>query len=274
MLYLPVLLAEAVNLGVIVQRITLKVGSSVLTENNAIAKERMLNLVSFITQLKKLYDVTLVTSGAVATGYTALRLDRKEHISKKVLASVGQPILMSAYKQLFDIYDVDISQILTTEEDFDSVTHIDIFKQIIRAQLENGILPIVNENDITTTPDQLFGDNDQLSAHVAHHTNSDLLVILSDIDGYYDKNPAEHDDAEIIRHISHVSAEALAESHTPTSTFASGGIVTKLKAADYLLNNGRKMFLCSGFDLTTAAAYLLEGRHTKGTLFSVDDPGV
>ena len=99
------------------QRITLKVGSSVLTENNAIAKERMLNLVSLIGSLKKLYEVVLVSSGAVAAGYTAMRLDRKEHISKKVLASVGQPILMSNYKQLFDIYDIDIGQILTTEED-------------------------------------------------------------------------------------------------------------------------------------------------------------
>ncbi|MFC1751503.1 glutamate 5-kinase, partial [Pseudomonadota bacterium] len=188
-----------------VQRITLKVGSSVLTENNAIAQERMLNLVSLISKLKKQYEVVLVSSGAVAAGYTALRLDRKEHISKKVLASVGQPILMSSYKQLFDIYEIDTSQILTTEEDFDSITHIDIFKQIINALLENSILPIVNENDITTSSEQLFGDNDQLSAHVAHHTNSDLLVILSDIDGYYDKNPAEHDDAKILPHISHIN---------------------------------------------------------------------
>lgn len=253
------------------QRITLKVGSSVLTENNAIAKERMLNLVSLICDLKKLYEVILVSSGAVAAGYTALRLDRKEHISKKVLASVGQPILMSGYKQLFDIYDIDIGQILTTEEDFDSITHIDIFKQIIDAQLENSILPIVNENDITTTSEQLFGDNDQLSAHVAHHTNSDLLMILSDIDGYYDKNPAEHDDAKILTHITHIPESALAQSHTPANAFATGGIVTKLKAANYLLNNNRKMFLCSGFDLSTAEAFLLQDRHTKGTLFAADD---
>ena len=181
---------------------------------------------------------------------------------------------MSGYKQLFDIYDIDISQILTTEEDFDSVAHIDIFKQIINALLENDILPIVNENDITTTSEQLFGDNDQLSAHVAHHTNSDLLVILSDIDGYYNKNPAEHDDAEIISHISHIPKEALAQDHTPTTTFATGGIVTKLKAANYLLNNGRRMFLCSGFDLTTAEAFLLQGRHTNGTLFATKEPSV
>jgi len=251
-----------------VQRITLKVGSSVLTEHNTIAKERMLNLVSLIAKLKQHYEVVLVTSGAVAAGYTALRLDRKKKISKKVLAAVGQPILMSSYKRLFDIYDIDIGQILTTEEDFDSLTHIEIFTQIIDAQLENGILPIVNENDITTISEQLFGDNDQLSAHVAHHTNSDLLVILSDIDGYYNKNPTEFDNAEIIPHITHIPEEALQAGHTPNSEFATGGIVTKLKAANYLLEKARKMFLCSGFDLTTAEKYLLEGEQDKGTLFS------
>ena len=251
------------------KRITLKVGSSVLTENNAIAKERMLNLVSLITKLKKQYEVVLVTSGAVAAGYTALRLDRQKKISKKVLAAVGQPILMSGYKHLFDIYDIDIGQILTTEEDFDSVAHINIFKQIINTQLECDILPIINENDITTISDQLFGDNDQLAAHVAHHTNSDLLVILSDIEGYYDKDPVKFNDAKIIRHISEISKEALNESHSPTHEFATGGIVTKLKAASYLLKKNRKMFLCSGFDLTTAEEFLLHSTHNKGTLFSL-----
>jgi glutamate 5-kinase len=155
-----------------------------------------------------------------------------------------------------------------TEEDFDSVTHIDIVKQIIESLIENDILPVVNENDITTISDQVFGDNDQLAAHVAHHTNSELLVILSDIDGYYDKNPSEHDDANIISHISAIPADALNENATPGNEFATGGIVTKLMAADFLLKNGRKMFLCNGYDLSTAEQYLMDGVQSKGTLFS------
>lgn len=249
------------------QRITLKVGSGVLTENNEIAKQRMLNLVSFIARLKGRYEVILVTSGAVAAGYTALKLDRKKHISKKVLASVGQPILMSSYKAMFDIYDIDTSQILLTEEDFDSLLHIDIVKQIVDALLDNDILPVVNENDITTISDQVFGDNDQLAAHVAHYTNSDLLVILSDIDGYYDNNPATHVDASIIKYLSEIPREALNDSHSPNNEFATGGIVTKLMAAQFMMNKGRKMFLCNGYDLTTAEEYLLEGVQNKGTLF-------
>ncbi|MGC9351994.1 MAG: glutamate 5-kinase [Sulfurovum sp.] len=249
------------------KRIVLKVGSSVLTEEGEIAKERMFNLISFIVDLRKKYEVILVTSGAVASGYTALKLDKRKQISKKVLAAVGQPILMSSYKKKFDIYDVDTAQILLTEDDFDSRKRTEIFRQIINMSLEKGILPIVNENDISSTPDQLFGDNDQLAARVAHHTKSDLLVILSDIDGYYDSNPSENPDAEILKEVNQLSEKELQASHSPNDEFATGGIVTKLVAADFLISKSREMFLCSGFDLAAAKAYLLEGIHNKGTLF-------
>jgi glutamate 5-kinase len=249
------------------KRIVLKVGSSVLTEKGEIAKERMLNLVSLIVKLRKHYDVVLVSSGAVASGYTALKLDKREHIGKKVLAAVGQPILMSSYKRKFDIYDVDTAQILLTEDDFDSRKRTEIFRQIILTALDNAILPIVNENDISSTPDQLFGDNDQLAARVAHHTRSDLLVILSDIDGYYDSNPSENPKAKIRKEVDFISEEELHASKSPNNEFASGGIVTKLIAAKFLMEKGREMFLCSGFDLCTANAYLIEHNHIGGTLF-------
>lgn len=228
----------------------------------------MLNLVSLIAEVRKEYEVILVTSGAVSAGYTALKLDRKKDISKRVLASVGQPILMSSYKNKFDIYNVDIAQILLTEEDFDSRVHTKIFQQIIERTLENNILPIVNENDISTTPEQLFGDNDQLSAHVAHYVNADTLIILSDIDGYYDKNPSIHSDAKIRKVVSKITEEELQQEYTPNNEFATGGIVTKLKAADYMMKKRREMFLCSGYDLTSAKDYLLTGSSDKGTLFT------
>jgi len=250
------------------KRIVFKVGSSVLTETNSIAKERMLNLVSLIAETRKKYEVILVSSGAVAAGYTALKLDRKKQISKKVLAAVGQPILMSSYKNKFDIYGVNTAQILLTEDDFDSRTHTEIFQQIVDTTLENGILPIVNENDISTTPEQLFGDNDQLSAHVAHYTNSDMLIILSDIDGYYDDDPHNNPKAKMQKIIHEIKTEELSQAHSPNSEFATGGIVTKLKAANYMLNNNRDMFLCSGYNLTAARSFLLDNIHTKGTLFT------
>ena len=249
------------------KRVVVKVGSSVLTEKGEIAKERMLNLVSFIMKIRERHEVIFVTSGAVAAGYTALKLDKREHIGKKVLAAVGQPILMSSYKKKFEIYDADISQILLTEDDFDSRKRTDIFRRIIDTSLREDIIPIVNENDISSTPDQLFGDNDQLAARVAHHTDSDLLIILSDIDGYYDSNPSENPDAKILKEVNTISEEQLSAAHTPNNEFASGGIVTKLVAADFLISKEREMFLCSGFDLSTAYEYLMNHNHTKGTLF-------
>ncbi|MDX1295637.1 MAG: glutamate 5-kinase [Sulfurimonadaceae bacterium] len=250
------------------ERIVIKVGSAVLTENNSIAKERMLNLVSLIANLKKDYDVILVTSGAVAAGYSTLKLDKSKQIGKKALAAAGQPILMSGYKKKFDIYDIDTAQILLTEDDFDSRKRTKMFQDIIDAHLANDILPIINENDITSTPEQLFGDNDQLSANVAYATDAELLVILSDIDGYYDKNPREHKDAQLFKVLKTLPEGALRDESTPNDAFATGGIVTKLKAADFLMKRGKKMFLCNGFDLEAAKLFLLHGEHTLGTLFT------
>ena len=249
------------------KRLVIKVGSAVLTENENIHKERMINLVSFIAELRKRYDVVLVTSGAVAAGYSALKLDKRKQIGKKALAAAGQPILMSGYKKKFDIYDIDTAQILLTEDDFDSRKRTKMFQEIIDAHLANDILPIVNENDITSTPEQLFGDNDQLSANVAYAIHAETLIILSDIDGYYDKNPKEHRDAQLRKEVSLLTPEELEDNATPNSFFATGGIVTKLKAADFAMKHGIDMFLCSGFDLTAARSFLLEGIQTEGTLF-------
>ena len=249
-------------------KIVFKVGSSVLTKKNSIATERMLNLVSLLTKVREKHEVILVTSGAVAAGYTALKLDRNRQISKKVLAAVGQPILMSSYKSMFDIYDINTAQILLTEDDFDSRTHTKIFQQILNHTLKNGILPILNENDISSTPDQLFGDNDQLSAHVAQHADADLLVVLSDIDGYYDSNPSLNPNAKVMKVVSEISQEELSADTSPNCEFATGGIVTKLKAAKFLLEHDKEMFLCSGYDLKSAYNFLLEGIHDSGTLFS------
>ncbi|NOR58491.1 MAG: glutamate 5-kinase [Sulfurimonas sp.] len=250
------------------KRIIFKVGSSVLINETDIAKERMLNLVGLIAEARKKYEVILVTSGAVAAGYTAVQLNKSIPTSKKVLASLGQPILMSAYKNMFDIFNVTISQILLTEEDFDSPVHTQIVQDIIERTLKNDILPIINENDISTTPDQLFEDNDQLSAHVAHHTDADMLVILSDIDGYCDSNPKENPKAKIRKIVTEIKEEELEQSYTPNSQFATGGIVSKLKAAKYIMNNNREMFLCNGYDLSSAREFLMDGIHNKGTLFT------
>lgn len=250
------------------ERIVIKVGTAVLTDKNNIAKERMLNLVRFVAELRKVYDVVLVTSGAVAAGYFALKLDKRKQIGKKALAAAGQPILMTSYKKKFDMFDIDTAQILLTEDDFDSRKRTRMFQDIIDAHLQNDILPIINENDITSTPEQLFGDNDQLSANVAYALNAKHLVILSDICGYYDKNPKEYKDATLKKVVHGLSKNELQAEATPGDNFATGGIVTKLKAAQFLMERGREMLLCSGFDLTEVSRYLLKGEHRECTLFT------
>lgn len=249
------------------ERIVIKIGSAVLTEKNEIAKDRMMNLVYLVSKLRSKYEVVLVSSGAVAAGYSALKLDKTKQIGKKAIAAAGQPILMSSYKMMFDILHIDTAQILLTEDDFDSRKRTKMFQEIIDAHLPNDIIPIVNENDITSTPEQLFGDNDQLSANVAEAVKADLLVILSDIDGYYDKDPSKHKNAKLYKVLHELPEGVLDESATPNDPFATGGIVTKLKAADFMMRHGRKMFLSNGFDLDACESFLMKGEHTLGTLF-------
>lgn len=249
------------------KRIVIKVGSAVLTHNNEIAKERMMNLVDLIATLKSKYEVILVTSGAIAAGYSVLKVDKSCPINKKALAAAGQPILMDAYKRKFGFHEINTAQILVTEDDFDSRKRTKMFQGIIDTLLSKNLVPIVNENDTISTYEQTFGDNDQLSANVAFATDSDLLVILSDVDGYYNKNPKEHEDATIIQVVHKINPQSLQEASSANHEFATGGIVTKLKAADFMLERGKKMFLCNGFNLEPAKSFLLDDNHTLGTLF-------
>lgn len=250
------------------KRLVVKVGSAVLTENDSVALERMRNLVDFIAELSNKYDVILVSSGAVAAGYTKLQLDRSAIQNKQALASIGQPHLMELYNRKFLKYGKICSQVLVTAANFQSREQADRIKGTIDTLIANGVVPIVNENDVTATEELVVGDNDQLSAYTANAVGAELLLILSDIDAYYDADPRKNSDAKILKTVKTIAIDELSREATPHGTFATGGIVTKLKAADYMLKHGRSMFLSSGYDLTDARAYLLDGVHKGGTLFS------
>ena len=252
------------------KRLVLKVGSAVLTEQNRIARDRMQNLVDLIADLKKEYEVLLVSSGAVAAGYTELKLDKKLLANKQALASIGQPVLMNRYKKKFEKYAILPAQVLVTAANFNTPEQVKRVNDTIETLLQNGVLPIINENDATATAELELGDNDQLSAYAAYHFNAEMLVILSDIDAYYDADPRKHEDAKVRSIVSAIEDEELQRQVTPNNHFATGGIVTKLKAADFLLKNGREMFLASGFDLSDARSFLLEHTHCGGTLFKAE----
>lgn len=249
------------------RRVVLKVGSAVLTENGTLALQRIRNLVALIVQLKRKYEVILVSSGAVAAGYTLIQLDKKVVANKQALASLGQPLLMSMYRKKFAEQSTLCSQVLLEATIFSDSKRLDHARDTIDTLLHNNVVPIINENDATAVEELVFGDNDQLSAYVTHYFGADTLVILTDIDGYYDTNPHENPHAKLQSEVNYIEQSALQETQTAHSEFATGGIVTKLKAADFLLKHNKNMFLTSGFDLMSAADFLLHQNQSKGTLF-------
>ncbi|EQB35443.1 gamma-glutamyl kinase [Sulfurimonas hongkongensis] len=245
-----------------------KVGSAVLTEGDSIAQKRMIALVEFLVELRENNEVLLVSSGAVAAGYTKVQLDRSILKNKQALASIGQPVLMHKYAKEFQKHNIITSQVLVTAANLNKDEDIKKIKNTVDTLLESDVIPIVNENDATATQELVVGDNDQLSAYMTKHTNSDILIILSDIDAYYDEDPHKNPNAKVQKVVKEIDECALSREATPHGTFATGGIVTKLKAASYLLESGIDMFLASGFDLSDAKSYMLDGKHRGGTLFS------
>jgi len=250
------------------RRIVLKVGSAVLTEDGELALERLRNLVEFISLLQKQYEVILVSSGAVAAGYSLLKLNKKIVANKQALAALGQPLLLHTYRNKFSKYNILCSQVLLEASIFYDNKRLTHARDAIEVMLEHKIVPIINENDVTATEELVFGDNDQLSAYVTHYFDADILVILTDIDGFYDKNPHQFPDAKLQKNIFNIEPKQLEEQHSANSEFATGGIVTKLKAADFLMKNGKNMFLASGFDLSCAKDFLINEIQDKGTLFT------
>ncbi len=249
-------------------RIVIKVGSHILTENAQISKERMKSLVELIASLQQHgKEVILVSSGAVSSGYTKLQLDKSFIPNRQALAAIGQPLLLKMYQEKFDKFGIICSQVLLSAADLDSRKRTEHAKNAINVLLSNKVVPIINENDVTATEELVFGDNDRLSAHVTYHFDADMLVILSDIAGYYDKDPNKFDDAVLYKTHSFLSEDVLNAEHSANNEFATGGIVTKLQSAQFLLENSKEMFLASGFDLTDIKSFLIDGVQKGGTLF-------
>jgi len=249
-------------------RIVIKVGSAVLTENGQIATERMQALVDLLAELHKNNEVLLVSSGAVSAGYTQIKLDRSILANKQALAAIGQPVLMDKYAKKFSKYKIITSQVLVTAANLKKEDDISRIQNTINTLLLNKVIPIINENDATATDELEVGDNDQLSAYIAKHLHAERLIILSDIDGYYDSDPRKNANAKVLKIVSSISEDELSKDVSPNNVFATGGIVTKLKAASYLLDSNLEMFLASGFDLKDVKSFVIDTIHKGGTLFT------
>ena len=249
------------------KRIVIKVGSHVLSEHGALCDERMDALCGLIAELMGVYDVILVSSAAISAGQSKIDLKRDSVVHKQILAAVGQPHLMATYEKKMSVYGKKTAQLLLNAADFDSKHRSTHAKNLVFGLLELGILPIINENDATATAEIVYGDNDRLSADAALCFDAYMLVMLSDIDGYYDSNPSQNKNAKIRPVVNTINKAEIASAGGAGSEHGTGGIATKLIAASMLLAEGKKMFLASGFDLSAVRSFLLDGKQNGGTIF-------
>jgi len=237
------------------KRIAVKVGTSTLTHANATLNLRQMErLVRVLSDLKSVgHDVVLVSSGAIAVGVQKLRLPGrpKELRVKQAAAAVGQCQLMHLYDKFFSEYNVSVGQILLTRDDVERESVRENLLNTFHAMLELGVIPIVNENDSVSheeieSNDKIFGDNDTLSAIVAEMCKADLLVLLSDIDGLFERDPRVDPTAKLIPEV-HALDDALRQSAMGAGTWrGTGGMVTKLQAAEICMNAGIDMVITNG----------------------------
>jgi len=253
------------------KRIVFKVGTATLYENGKLSK-RIDEIVKLLSELNEEYEVLLVSSGAVGAGYTRCPLDKSKLENKQALAAIGQPLLMKEYKERFRKYGITVAQVLVTAADFDSRKRTSNAKKMINVLLEHKVIPVINENDSVSVEEIIFGDNDQLSAYVTYYFDADMLIVLSDIDAFYTDNPKTNKNASPLKVVKEIKDEWLHQECNPNDAFATGGIVTKLKAAKFLMQRGKSMFLTSGFDLKDVRSFL-KGEHHGGTLFISENAG-
>ena len=255
------------------KRIVIKVGSSSLVhpetgETDLLKLEQLVRILCDLRNQGK--DVVLVSSGAIGVGRKALGLNErpKELAQKQACASVGQGMLMMIYQKLFAEYNQTIAQILVTKNvATNGISRINAVNTI-QELLAMGVIPIVNENDVVSTDQILdgnFGDNDTLSALVAKMIGADLLVLLSDIDGLYTDDPRSNPDARFISCVEKIDDELLSCAKGPESGFGTGGMTTKLAAAEIANGAGTDMVIANGDDPVNVIR-ILEGKEV-GTLF-------
>jgi glutamate 5-kinase len=231
------------------RRIVVKIGSQILSSEGGIEEGRLRGLVRELAELHdRKKEIVVVSSGAVAAGMT--KLGRKEKPKtipeKQALAAVGQIKLMALYERHFAKFDKSVAQVLLTHEDLANRQRYINAKHTFQVLLESLIIPIVNENDTVAVEEMKFGDNDHLSALVATLLEADLLVILSDVEGVYDKDPRAHVEARLIPLITERKGLSENSFGDSLSTVGTGGIVTKLGAAEKAALAGIPTVIASG----------------------------
>jgi glutamate 5-kinase len=251
-----------------VRRVVVKIGSQIISSGGGIEEARLRALVERLAWLhdqKK--EIVIVSSGAVAAGMS--RLGWKERPKtipeKQALAAVGQIKLMALYERYFSKFKKSVAQVLLTHEDLANRQRYINAKHTFQMLLESSIIPIVNENDTVAVEEMKFGDNDHLSALAATLLAADLLVILSDVEGVYDRDPRIYGDARVIPLIQDVKGIKEAITGESRSGVGTGGIVTKIGAAEKAAAAGIPTFITTGLR-PGALAQVFDAAQEIGTL--------
>lgn len=233
-----------------VKRIVVKVGTSTLAYSNGLLN--FSHIESLVRQLADLhnrgYELILVSSGAIGAGMGKLGIKTRPKTipEKQATAAVGQGILLHMYEKFFSEYGQTIAQILLTKEDADDKKRFINARNTFNNLLKKGVIPIVNENDAVAVDELKFGGNDNLSAVVSVITNSDLLVLLSDIDGLFNKDPRIDSSAEIISFIDNITDEIIKCAGGTGTALGTGGMISKIEAAQKAMKYGTSMIIANG----------------------------
>jgi glutamate 5-kinase len=256
-----------------VKRIVVKVGTSTLTQDGGQLNLSLMD--QFVRQLAEFHsqgkEIAIVTSGAVGAGMGKLGLAEKPASigERQALAAIGQGLLMREYEKLFSAQDKIVAQVLLTRDDLSDRRRYLNARNTIRTLLDYRAIPIINENDTVATEELKIGENDTLSALVAGLIEADLLVLLSDVDGLYSADPRKDPSAQIIRHVDHIDDEIRARAGGSGTLFGSGGMITKIEAAQMVLTAGSVMVLMNG-NAPEKLQMIFSG-NAPGTVFSGTD---
>lgn len=256
------------------KKIVIKIGSSSLIheETGGVDFRKLEQLVRIICDLKNQdKDVVLVSSGAIGVGIQALGLKNKpKTVSlKQACAAVGQGQLMMMYQKLFMEYNHMAAQVLIT---FDCITNAERRQNAVNTMnelLQQDVIPVVNENDTVATEEIEFGDNDTLSAIVAHLINADLLILLTDIDGFYTDDPHKNPDAEKLSVVEQITDEFKVMAKGSNTMYGTGGMSTKIAAARIATDSGADMAIIDAGSPSLINS-LIDGEDV-GTLFLAHD---
>lgn len=215
----------------------IKIGSSSLVESGAVRKKWLQKFSSDVVDLmKKNHEIIIVSSGAIALGRSVLKPSNKvlSLEEKQAAAAIGQICLMSFYRDFFQKLGINVAQILLTGADCDNKERYNNCKNTIATLLKNRVIPIINENDSVVVDEIKIGDNDRLAARVAQMSEADAMILFSDIDGLYDKNPKTHKNAKFIAEVFAIDSKIEKMAEGATSAVGTGGMATKILAAKML----------------------------------------